>query len=250
MIDVDDLLMNYLVINKIRFIALGNNYDSLKKPLSNLELAIINLANQHYNRDLVEKAMSIKVMKMKKGEFLSCWALFGYKKSPTERNKIIIDEESADYVRLIFSLATDGIRPPKIAQILNAQGIPTPSEYKKKNGIVGGWRIIDPEYTFWYGTTVHRILNDIRYTGSAVNKATKVRQSGINRVVKRPKDEWITVPNAHEAIITKAEYDKAHEALCRCKLSTSIIDHIFYNRPVRQLKDMLKCNKVKKNECI
>jgi len=230
MIDVDDLLMNYLVINKIRFIALGNNYDSLKKPLSNLELAIINLANQHYNQDLIEKSMSIKVMKMKKGEFLSSWALFGYKKSPTERNKIIIDEESADYVRLMFSLATDGKRPPQIAQILNAQGIPTRSQYKKKNGVVGGWRTIDPEYTFWCGAMVHRILNDIRYTGTAVHKTTKVKQSGINGVTKRPRDEWIIVPNAHEAIVTQAEYDKAHEALRRCKWSDPTIDHIFHNK--------------------
>ena len=230
LIDVDDLLMNYLVVHDIRFIALGNNYDSLKKPLSNLELAIINLANQHYNRDLVQKSMSIRIMKMKRGEFLSCWAMFGYKKSLTERNKIIIDEESANYVRMMFSLAADGNRPPKIAQILNAQGIPTPSEYKKKNGVTGGWRTNDPDYTFWCGTKVHKILNDIRYTGTAVNRATMVKQPGINRVLKRPKDEWITVPDAHEAIVTQAEYDKAHEALRRCKWSDPTIDHLFYSK--------------------
>jgi len=31
-------------------------------------------------------------------------------------------------------------------------------------------------------------------------------------------------------------------------LTTPVVD--VFNRPVRQLKDMLKCNKVKKNECI
>jgi hypothetical protein len=230
LIDVDDLLMNHLVVHDVRFIALGNNYDSLKNPLSNLELALINLSNQHHNRDLAQKSMSIREMKMKRGEFLSCWAPMGYKKSLTERNKIIIDEECADYIRLMFSLAADGIRPPKIAQILNAQGIPTSAEYKKKHGVIGGWRTADPNFTFWCNTKVLRILHDIRYTGTAVNKACKVKHPGTKKCLKRPKDEWITVPNAHDAIITLEEYEKAHKALRRCRGSDPPIDHIFYGK--------------------
>ena len=230
LLDVDDLLMNHLVTHDIRFIALGERHDSLKHPMSNLELAFINLSNQHYARDLAQKSMSSKVMKMKRGEYLSCWALFGYKKSETERNKIVIDEECAEYVRMMFSLAAEGKRPPQIAIILNAQGVPTPAEHKKQNGIRGGWRMADPEYSFWCGTKVFRHLHDIRYTGTAVNKSTKVKQSGQKACLKRPKDEWITVPNAHEAIITQAEYDKAHEALRRCKWSDPPIDHIFHHK--------------------
>ena len=107
--------------------------------------------------------MSSKLTKMRRGEYLSRWALFGYRKSDTERNKIIIDDESAEYVRLMFSLATDGNNFSKIAIILNAQGIPTPSEYKKKQGIVGSWRTSDPDFTFWNNALVSRILCDIRY---------------------------------------------------------------------------------------
>jgi len=230
LIEVDDLLMNYLVIHKVRFIALGNNYDSLKNPLFNLELALINLSNQYYNQDIAHKSMSIRVMKMKRGEFLSCWALFGYKKSTTERNKIIIDDESANYVRMIFSLAADGNRAPKIAKILNAQEIPTPGEYKKRKGIKGGWRFADPGYSFWCNAKVGKILNDIRYTGSAVHKATKVKYPGTKLCLKRPKNEWIIVPNAHEAIIAQTEYDRVHEALRRSRWSDKPVDHIFYGK--------------------
>lgn len=229
-LDVDDLLMNYLVMRDVRFIAINDHYDSLKNPLSNLELAVINLANQHYNRDLAQKSISSKIVKMKKGEYLSCWALFGYKKSQTERNKIIIDEESAGYVRLIFSLAASGNSLAKISQILNAQGIPTPNEYKKKHGIIGGWKTADPNYSFWYNALVGRIIDDIRYTGSAVNNMMQIKHPGTNRCLLRPKDEWIIVPDAHEAIISKAEYDKAHDALRKEKLSDIPIDHIFYGK--------------------
>lgn len=230
LIDVGDLLMNYLVVHGIRFIAINNNYDSLKNPLSNLELAVINLANQQYNRDLAQKSVTSKLVKMKRGEYLSCWALFGYKKSETERNKIIIDEESAQYVRLIFSLATDGNNLSQIARIINAQGIPTPSEYKKKNGIIGGWKMADPNYSFWYNALVGRILNDIRYTGVAVSNMMQVKHPGTNRCLLRPKEEWIIVPDSHEPIVTKAEYDKAHESLRKEKLSDVPIDHIFYGK--------------------
>jgi len=202
----------------------------LKSPLSNLELAIINLANQHYNRDLAQKTMSSKIIKMKKGEFLSCWALFGYKKSTTERNKIVIDEESAKYVRLMFSLAMDGNNASKIARILNAQGVPTPSEYKKKHGIIGSWKTADPDFTYWYSSLVGRIIYDIRYTGVSVHNIYKVKQPGKNSCIKRPKDEWIIVPDAHDAIVTKAEFDNAHKAIRRGKLNDVPIDHIFYGK--------------------
>ena len=230
MIDVDDLLMNFLIVMDIRFIAINNGYDSLKSPLSNLELSIINLANQHYNRDLVQKSMTSKMTKMNKGEYLSCWALFGYKKSATERNKIIIDEESAAYVRLIFSLAMDGNGPSDIAKILNTQGIPTPSEYKKKQGIIGGWKTADPDFTFWCNALVGRIINDMRYTGVSVHNMNKVKQSGKKTCIRRPKEEWIIVPGAHEAIVTKVEFDKAHKAIRKVRLSDVPIDHIFHGK--------------------
>jgi DNA invertase Pin-like site-specific DNA recombinase len=233
MIDVDDLLMNYLVTQGTRFIAINNGYDSLKSPLSNLELAVINLANQHYNRDLAEKSRASVLVKKKRGEYLSTWAIFGYKKSATERNKLAIDEESACYVRLMFSLAADGNNYSKIAIILNAQGIPTPSQYSKsKSGNNRIWRTADPDYCFWDNALVGNILKDLRYTGTAVSNVYKLKQpgSGSRVSVKRPQEEWIIIPDAHEAIISKSEFDKAHAAIQREKLSDVPLDHIFHKK--------------------
>ena len=71
LLDVDDLLMNHLVTLNVRFVAINNGYDSFSSPLSNLELAIINLANQHYSKNLAEKSMSAKRIKAKRGEYLA-----------------------------------------------------------------------------------------------------------------------------------------------------------------------------------
>ena len=55
--------------------------------------------------------------------------MYGYKMHPTEKNKIVIDEEVAPIVRRIFALALSGISCRKIATTLNEEGVPTPSTY-------------------------------------------------------------------------------------------------------------------------
>lgn len=226
LIDVDELLMNKLVSYNIRFIAINNGYDSFKSPLSNLELAIINLANEHYTKDLAQKSITSKHVKMKKGEYLSCYAPFGYRKSNSQKNQLVIDEEAAQYVRLMFSLAADGKSRTEIAAILNAQGVPTPSVYKRKQGIDRKWKTIDENYTFWCNSLVGNIINDERYTGTSVHNKHVVKESGKGSCVLRPKDEWIIVPDAHDAIVSREIFEKVQIN------HTPIppVDHIFYGK--------------------
>jgi len=218
-----------LVILGVRFVSINDRYDSFRNPLSNLELAVINLANEQYNRDIAMKSASAKRMKMRRGEFMGGWAPFGYKRSNLMRNKLVIDETAAEYVRLIFSLAISGNNFTKIAYILNAQGIPTPSEYKRQWGIVG-WRDKDYDYRFWTSTSVGRIVNYAQYTGDAVGNRSVSTKRGVRRCQIRPKDEWIVVPGANEAIVSKADFDLAHEAIRKKRLSDAPIDHIFQGK--------------------
>ena len=48
---------------------------------------------------------------------------------PTEKNKIVIDEEVASIVRRIFALALSGMSCRNIATLLNQEGVPTPATY-------------------------------------------------------------------------------------------------------------------------
>ena len=229
MLDVDDLLMNHLVALGVRFIAINNGYDSFKHPLSNLELAIISLANQHYNRDLAVKSMSAKLIKAKRGEYLA-HAPFGYKKSDTEKNKLVPDDEAARYVRLIYSLACEDRRMVEIAQILNAQGIPSPSVYKIRNGWKNMWtQVIDPEYCFWTNGVVRKLIMNEVYIGKAVQNRFKVTEAGKNHTAPRPEDEWIVVPNAHEALVSESDFQKAQLILPKQKYPGKP-EHIFGNK--------------------
>jgi len=229
LIDVDDLLMNYLVTLNVRFIAINNGYDSFAHPLSNLELAIINLANQHYNKDLAVKSMTAKNIKSKRGEYLAL-APFGYKKSETEKNKLVPDEEAAGYVRMIFSLAVGGHRTVEIAQILNAQGIPSPSVYKIRNGWKNMWtQVIDPDYCFWTNGVIYKLLKNEVYIGSVVANRFKVTEPGTGRTAPRPADEWIVVKNAHEPLVSEDDFQKVQLMLPKRKYFDKP-EHIFGNK--------------------
>jgi DNA invertase Pin-like site-specific DNA recombinase len=229
MLETDDMLMNRLVTLGVRFIAIGDGYDSFKNPLSNLELAIINLANQHYVRDLAQKSMSVKLMKMKRGEHL-CAAPFGYAKSKTEKNRLVVDDEAAEYVRLMFSLAAEGNNFTQIAYIMNAQNIPSPAEYKRERGLWNNARADGVDREIWTSGTVGNILNSLCYTGTAAGYRTTTVKIGEKHTYRRPKEEWIIVPNAHPAIIPQAEYDRAREAISRKKRADAPIDHIFFGK--------------------
>jgi DNA invertase Pin-like site-specific DNA recombinase len=229
MLDTDDLLMNYLVSKHVRFIAINDNYDSFLHPLSNLELAFINLINQQYNRDLALKSISAKLVKMKRGEWLSMYP-FGYVVSDAAKNKLVIDPEAAGYVRLAFSLACEGKRAVEIARIFNAQGIPSPSVYKKRAGYKKVWtNAIDPDYCFWTSCTVLRLLRNEIYLGKTVLNRFRVTEHGTGKCELRPKDDWIICPDAHEAIISETEFRKAQEVLARHKYSDKP-EHIFGNK--------------------
>jgi len=213
LIDVDDLLMNHLVTLNVRFIAINNGYDSFSSPLSNLELAIINLANQHYNKDLAVKSITAKNIKSKRGEYLA-HAPFGYKKSDTEKNKLVPDDEAAGYVRQIFALACEGRRTIEIAQLLNAQGVPSPSVYKTNNGWKNIWtQRLDPDYCFWSNGVIYKLLKNEVYIGTSIANKSKVVEPGTGRTKRRPPEEWIVVPNAHEPLVSEDDFKQAQKVL-------------------------------------
>ena len=229
MIDVDDLLMNHLVTLNVRFVAINNAYDSFSNPLSNLELAVINLANQHYNKDLAEKSIAAKRIKAKRGEYLA-HAPYGYKKSTQHKNKLVPDDEAANVVRLIYSLACEGRRSIEIAQILNAQGIPSPSVYKIRNGWSNMWtHVIDPDYCFWTRSVIYKLIKNEVYIGKAISNKFKVIEPSTGRIKPRPQGEWIIVPNAHEPLVSESDFTKAQLVLPRQKKERKY-EHVFGNK--------------------
>ena len=118
-------------------------------------------------------------------------------------------------VRLIFELHLRGMGYRAIAEYLNAKEVPSPRTSAWARIHDGRWSmstireiLANPNYAedmVWNRRTLakfHRISN-----GRAAARAPLAR----NHVEHNPKDDWIVVPNAHEAIIAKDVLDRVHQ---------------------------------------
>ena len=110
---------------------------------------------------------------------------------PTEKNKIVIDEEVAPIVRRIFALALSGMSCRNIAALLNQEGVPTPATYAnlpvaKPGPYTGLWsseRISDMLQNETYiGNMVQGKYGSVSYKPSSVSRVRKI--SGMLCVVR------------------------------------------------------------------
>lgn len=196
----------------VRFISITDGIDSLKQVYDML-LPIKNIFNEQYARDISKKVQTAVKTKQKAGEFIGSFTSYGYKKSPTDKNKLIIDEYAANVVRRIFAMYIQGYGKQRIAMILNGEGILCPSEYKKINGLnYNNPRRLEST-TYWSYTTINSILNKEIYIGNMVQGTRYQRMRGKQKKV--PKDQWIIVENTHDPIIDMETWNKVQMLLKR-----------------------------------
>ena len=116
---------NYLEYNfplyNVRFIAINDNIDSFKDPksINNVVVPFKNIMNDEYARDISNKVRSVLLTKSKNGEFVGGTTPYGYKKDPKDLHHLIIDEDEAKNVRLIYKMALNGDGILKICKYLN-----------------------------------------------------------------------------------------------------------------------------------
>lgn len=194
----------------VRFISVTDDIDSMKQAYDML-LPIKNIFNEQYARDISNKIQATVKSKQKAGEFIGAFTSYGYKKSPVDKNKLIIDEYAADVVRRIFSLYIQGYGKQRIAKILNAEGILCPAEYKQVNG--ENYKNCNrlESTTYWSYSTINSILHREMYVGNMVQGTKHQRMRSKQKKV--PKEDWIIVENTHEPIIDKETWEKAQSLL-------------------------------------
>lgn len=211
-IDTGKYLERYFPNRNVRFISVTDNIDSFERSYDML-LPIKNIFNEQYARDISEKIHAAVFTKQKAGEFIGAFASYGYKKSLTDKNKLVADPYAAEVVRRIFALYIKGCGKDRIAALLNKEGILCPSEYKKLNG--EKYKNANrPENTvYWTYSTINRILQNELYIGNMVQgrKVQKMR----GKPQMKDKEEWIVVPHTHEPIIDENTWDTTQNLLRR-----------------------------------
>ena len=203
---VEKYIHTLFPIWNIRFISIVDNADTEIK--GNKKSRQINgLINEWYLEDMSENIKSVLTNRRKNGFHIGAFALYGYKKDPNIKGHLIIDEEAAEIVREVYTLFSEGHGKSSIARMLNARGIPNPTEYKRQQGL----RYKQPEKpqsTLWkYFAISDMLINEI-YIGNMVQgKYGSVSyKSKKNKLL--PPDKWIRVENTHEPIIDKKLWDK------------------------------------------
>ena len=102
-IDTGKYLERYFPDHEVRFISITDHIDSMKQAYDML-LPIKNIFNEQYARDISKKVHASMKTKQRAGEFIGAFASYGYKKSPADKNKLVIDEYAAGVIRKIFKL--------------------------------------------------------------------------------------------------------------------------------------------------
>jgi len=212
---VSDYVDQIFPLLGIRFISVNDGYDSaaLNGTTSGLDMAFRNVVYAYYSRDISEKVRSGKRTKAQRGDYLSSFAPIGYQKDKDNKNHLVIDKISAEIVRRIFHMSGSGMRVADISRLLNAEQIPTPRMLKKKQGYHHKWWDGLKGDDFWDTSVITRILRDERYLGYSVYGRKRREELGSYRVKRTSREDWIVVPDCHEPIVTREEFQAAQQTL-------------------------------------
>lgn len=216
--DLSRLGRNYIEVGKyierlfpllgVRFIAINDNFDSADDTAAsnNIIIPFKNLINDAYCRDISIKIRSHLEVKRKRGEFIGAFAVYGYMRGK-DKNKLIVDPYAAEIVKEIFGMKMDGMSQQAIADELNSLGILSPAEYKKEQG--SGYKTVFQTHSKakWTAMAVMRVLTNEIYVGTLIQGKESTPNYKVKVREKKPREEWIRIENAHEAIINRADFE-------------------------------------------
>ncbi len=191
---------------EVRYIAINDNFDSLYNEGNELA-PFKNLFNEWYARDTSKKIRAVVKAKAERGERVGTVVPYGYKKDPDVKGHLLVNEDTAPVVRLIFSLCAEGKGPKVIANILRKKQILKPTAYRYQTSGKYGATTDTEDIYGWNDRTVAGILDNEIYLGHTINCRTTVVSYKDKRKKDVPESEWYRFENTHEAIIDKATWD-------------------------------------------
>lgn len=198
----------------IRFIGVADNADTDSESYSTMRL-FTSAYNEMYVKDISSKIRRTLAYKREQGQFIGSFAPYGYKIDPDNKHHLIIDEETAPVVKLIFNMYADGEGYRKIVQKLNDDGIASPTEYKKQTGsrYVNFNAQTGNSKGLWTQSTIARMLANEMYTGTLVQGKSHHISYKNKKRKKVDKDDWIRIPDTHESIIDSDIWLRVQERL-------------------------------------
>lgn len=226
----------------VRFIAINDNFDSFKcTSTEEMVIAFKNLINDSYAKDISKKISSVMELKQKKGQFIGLYAPYGYLKSSKDKNKLVLNSETAPIVQDIFEHKLKGYTYSEIADKLNSLNILSPSAYLYQQNILKNKKYAN---TIWTNAMIKRILTNRVYLGHIIQGKTKRAYYKGEKARYVDPNEWIVVENMHEPIIAESVFNDV-QVICTEIEKTNAKPK--GKRKDYLLKGIIACHHCKKN---
>jgi DNA invertase Pin-like site-specific DNA recombinase len=187
----------------VRLIAVSDGFDS---SLGDDDFTPFReIIAEFYARDTSKKIKAVAHAKGKAGKPLSYNAIYGFVKSPDDKNVWLVDEEASEIVKRIFQMAVDGFGPYQIARTLAAAKVEKPAAYFARTK---GWTMDgkNNEPYAWNGGTVGNILAKPEYCGHTVNFRTTKPSFKSKKFTFNPKEDWQIFENTHPALVDEETF--------------------------------------------
>ena len=211
--DAGNYLDNIFVRYRVRFIALNNGLDTasgnMNAAMQCISVGVTNVINESLAATTSVNVRGTLNVNRQQGKFIGSFPTYGYLKDPQDRHKLIVDEETAPIVKMIFEKFVAGESIIGITKDLNEMGVPNPSMYKKLKGLNYKHPSCRSNDGLWPDSSVRRILQNQMYIGNMVQGKNTTMSYKIKQCRSVPKEDWIIVEGTHDPIIDRETFDNA-----------------------------------------
>lgn len=207
--------------NRVRYIAINENYDSLQGD-SDI-VPFMNIINEMAAKQTSKKNRQVFESKFNDGGMHSLIVSYGYMKDPANKDHRVIDKEVVDIVHKVYDLADAGNGPIKIQKWLFDHRIECPSYrvYLKTGMYANLYEGCSDERKYkWNISMIRRMLSDKTYLGHSVHYKKRKISYKHKKQIPYPEEQWMIVENTHEPIIDKDQFDRVQEVIISRKRSS------------------------------
>lgn len=231
-LEVGYYLQIFFPENNVNFIIIAENKNITPRSRYDMMLPLRSVINEMLPAEVSDKVRQAFEAKSKNGEFLHPYIPYGYKKSQTEKNKLVIDVDNAPAVVKIFELvAYSGMGMSKIAEYLYDNKVLSPAalrEYSKGD-------YSNPNPYSWGRSSINSLLHNEVYLGKIVYGKRRRVNFKSKKVIRVDESEWCVCENAHEPIISQELWDEVQGKLGNRKRD------IKGNRTENIFRGLLRC---------
>ena len=230
------LFIDYLRENNVRVLSATENIDTFNEN-DDLVIGFKGLLNDFYARDNGRRVRTGYRQKQKEG--IVTIPPFGYFKDKNTKQVVIV-EEAAETVRLIYSLYVSGSGMKAIARRLNEEKRKTPAQIQMellRKRQPNTQDHIRKKY-IWDSTMVSRILRDESYIGTLI--CHKSERNKINKTFRFTETvEQFRHENFFPSIVSKDVWQEVHNLLAQRK---EVNVRAGEDRPILRYSGLLRCD--------